>query len=66
MNPLTLISLISASLTLINEAVPEIKRMVDKGDITPEQQKQLLDEIKTMRARTGSIFTGPEAAPSGR
>ncbi len=66
MTPLAIIGLASAAITLLNEAIPEIKRMTAGGEISPEDQQKVLDEFNALKTRTGSIFEGLDQTPSGR
>lgn len=60
------IALLSGIIALANEAVPKIREMFASGQITPEQQQKLLDDINSLRDRLNNGFTGPEWENSGR
>lgn len=66
MDPLTLISLTSAAIALLKEAIPQVQEMFNRGEITKEQQDKLLSEYESLRDQTGGQFEGKEWDKSGR
>jgi polyhydroxyalkanoate synthesis regulator phasin len=60
MDPITIISIINASLTLVEQLTPQVKELFQKGDITAEQQKALLDRYNALKANIDAEFSGPE------
>jgi hypothetical protein len=59
MNPLLILTLIDAALTLIERAQPLLKDAFSNGEITPEQQAALAERIAKLRDNPG-LFDGPE------
>lgn len=58
MDPATIILLVNAGLTLLNEYGPKLRELMDSGDITPEQQQALQEKIAALR--TSGPFSGSE------
>jgi hypothetical protein len=57
MNPLAILALIDASLSVVERAGPILAQFRNDGVITPAQQQALLDRINRWRAED---FSGPE------
>lgn len=57
MTPATIALLVNASLTILNELLPEFQKLHAAGLITAEDQQKVLDAINELRAKTP---TGPE------
>lgn len=58
MNPVTLIAVLDFALGLIEKLTPEIVAMTKRGEITTDQQKELMRRVAAIR--TGEAFSGPE------
>lgn len=58
MDPMTVLALADAALGMIEKLAPHITALFQKGDITAEQQKAVMDRIESIRA-TGGAFTRP-------
>jgi hypothetical protein len=66
MDPLTILSLTSAAMALLKEAIPQVREMFANGEITKEQQEKVLAEYNSLKERAESQFSGPEWEQSGR
>jgi hypothetical protein len=66
MDPITVLAMASAAMAFLKEAVPQIKEMFNRGEITKEQQDALLAEYQSLRERTEGQFAGKEWEKSGR
>lgn len=64
MDPIAIITLAISAAKLLKDAAPEIKRMFERGEITAEQQAELMAEINAIRNH--EAFKGPEWEKSGR
>jgi len=62
MDPVTAISLATAGMSLIEQLIPIINDMRLSGQITAEQQRQVLDRYQSLKARADGQFSGPEWA----
>lgn len=63
MDPLTMIALMNAALSVIETLGPKIQDMMNKNEITPQQQTDLLNRLSKLRG--GDLFTSPHWQPSG-
>lgn len=66
MDPVTIIGLTNAALTLIEQALPQIQALANKGEITPAQQQAVLDRYNAFKASGDAAFSGPEWQKSGQ
>jgi hypothetical protein len=60
MDPITILALVNGSISLIETALPAIQQAVQKGDITPTQQSELLARYNSLKAKADGQFQGPE------
>lgn len=60
------IALLSGIIALANEAIPQVRAMFDRGEITKEQQEKLLADYQNLRDNLDDFFSGPEWEKSGR
>lgn len=60
MDPLILLAAISASIDLTQKLLPMVDQLKASGQITPEQQKAVLDQYASLRARADGQFSGPQ------
>lgn len=58
MNTLNALNAILASLTLVQELLPVIGQATQKGEVTPEQQAQLLAKLNSLKTQSEGQFTG--------
>jgi hypothetical protein len=72
MPPQLILALINSGLSMVEALAPEVAKLFQSGQITPEQQQALYDRIEAIRngsAFSGSEWTSPETAavvkPSG-
>ena len=54
------VALILGLMDLLKIAVPAIQKEVNAGNVTIEQQKQVLDAYNDLRANLDQHFEGPE------
>ena len=54
------IALAAAALTLLEKLFPRIEQMVQSGQITPDQQKDIRTRYASLRNAGDAAFTGPE------
>lgn len=59
MDPLTILAAVSASVKLAKELLPELDRLVQSGDITPEQQAAARSEYESLKSQADGQFSGP-------
>lgn len=64
MDPITAIAAASAAIELVERLVPLISGMVQKGEVTKEQQEALASRINSLRIRSGGEFKAPHWTPS--
>jgi hypothetical protein len=62
MDPITILALINGSINLIETALPAIQQAVNNGQISVEQQAQLLARYNSLKAKADGQFSGPEWA----
>lgn len=60
MDPLTILNAVNAGLALVDALLPELQKLQLKGEITVEQQEQVLARYHSLRARADGQFSGPE------
>ena len=63
MDPVLIIGAVNGAIALIEQLAPLIQQMVQKGEITPQQQSNLDARIAALRPG-GAAFAGPEWQPS--
>jgi hypothetical protein len=63
MNPLTILSLLDAGLTLVETLGPRIAALRANGEITAEQEAALQNRID--KIRSGEAFSGDHWKPTG-
>lgn len=66
MDPLTIIGMTSAAIAFLKEAIPQVRDMFERGEITKEQQEALLAEYTSLKEKADGQFSGPEWEQSGR
>jgi outer membrane protein TolC len=60
MDPITIITLANAALALVEQAVPQIQALANKGEITADQQASTLAAYQSLKA---TVEAGPFAGP---
>ena len=58
MDPATIISLATVAIDLVEKLLPAIEQLRAKGEITPEQQQELMDRYQSLKARADGQFSG--------
>ena len=58
MNPALIFALFDGFLSLVEKLAPTVLQLVQRGDITIEQQALLRARIQSLQA--GDLFSGPE------
>lgn len=48
-----------AALALAEALAPRVEEAVQRGEVTPDQQKQMRDRYEALRARGSDAFKGP-------
>lgn len=66
MDPLTVVAVTSAAISLLKELIPQIKEFASNNDITTEQQAKLAAEFLSLKNRMAGEFKGVEWEQSGR
>ena len=66
MNPIQVLALASAAMQLIRESLPILRDAIKGGEISEDQQAQVLLEYQQLRAIAGEKYQGPEWELSGR
>lgn len=64
MDPITIIAALSAGIKLVKELAPVVQDMFNKGQITKEQQEEVMKEFQSLKTGAGGEFAGPEWQPS--
>jgi hypothetical protein len=59
MNPLIIINSINASLALLQNLLPLLDGMVERGEITVEQQNKVRAAYNSLRNQSDGQFQGP-------
>jgi len=59
MDPLTVISVASSALDLLQRLMPVIDGMVQRGEITPAQQAEVKAKAESLKNQTEGQFSGP-------
>lgn len=54
------ISITTLAIAVLRQAIPAIQDMVKKGQISPEQQAQVLADYKSLINESNGQFSGPE------
>jgi len=62
MDPITILTITSGALSIVETLAPTIEAMANRGEITPEQQAQVKARLDTLRS--SAAFQGPEWVPS--
>ncbi len=60
MDPITIIAAANAAMSLMEALVPQIRNLVSRGEITVEQQQELLKKYNSLKTQADGQFTGPE------
>lgn len=60
MNPLIILNLANAAMSLIENLLPQIQQFVQKGEVTAEQQAEIKARYESLKARADGQFSGPE------
>ena len=60
MDPATVISLATVAIDLVEKLLPAIEQLRLRGEITAEQQQQVLSRYQSLRTRADGQFSGPE------
>lgn len=66
MNTIEVLNAINAALALSNALLPSLQAAVSSGDVTPEQQAEVLAKFEALRDNAAAKFSGPEWQLSGR
>lgn len=57
MDPITLATL---GLSLARLAIPEIQKLVERGEVSADEQKRVMDEFTRLKTHATGLFDGPE------
>lgn len=60
MNPITVIAAVNAGLALVEALLPLIRQMKLDGQISEQQQQELLARYNAMKIAADAQFSGPE------
>lgn len=60
MDPIALLALINASLSLVEKSLPIVQQLKNNGEITPAQQAELLAQYESLKTQADGQFQGPE------
>lgn len=58
MNPLAILATANAALSLLEQLLPLIDGLAAKGEVTPEQQAELLAKYNSLKTQADGQFTG--------
>jgi hypothetical protein len=64
MDPVTALMIANGATATLRWLIPEIERMTKEGQITPEQQQSVLNDLNALRDL--SNYKQPYDEPSGR
>lgn len=59
MNPVAILAATNAALSLAEKLLPLIDQLAAKGEVTPEQQAELLARYNSLKTQADGQFTGP-------
>lgn len=59
MDPITIMALLDAGITLVEKLAPKVQELFNNGEITAEQQQTIFDRMNKLR-ESGFAFTRPE------
>lgn len=59
MDPITILSLLSGSLSLAEQLIPLVNDAVQKGQISVEDQAAVLAKYNSLKAKADGQFSGP-------
>lgn len=70
MDPITILSLASAGLSIVEQLAPKIQQLFASGEITPQQQADLMARYAQLLTNSAASFAGSEwtksdGTPSG-
>lgn len=60
------LALAQALMAALKTLVPTIREFASGGQITPEQEQAILNELGSLRGQPGPTYAGPEWEQSGR
>lgn len=60
MDPITLISLASGAMSMVETLIPAIQKLAQSGEITKEQQQAVLEKYNALVSSGDAMFEGPE------
>lgn len=60
MDPITIIAAANGGIQLVEALLPLIQQLAQKGDISVDQQAQLLARYNSLKAKADGQFSGPE------
>jgi hypothetical protein len=60
MDPITTIAAVNAAITLAETLIPRVQELFRKGEITAEQQQEVLRRYNSLKAKADGQFSGPE------
>lgn len=60
MSPLVIIAAANAALSLVETLIPKIQEWVQTGEITADQQADLLARYNSLKNKADGQFSGPE------
>lgn len=55
-----MITAANAALALAEALIPKIRELARRGEITTEQQTELLRRVESLKAKAAGEFSGPE------
>jgi len=66
MDPITVITLASAAMALVKQAMPTIRDAINGGQLSAEDEAKVRAEYESLRKQLGGEFTGSHWELSGR
>ena len=60
MDPITALATANAAIGLVELLIPQIAKLFEKGEITKEQQQEVLKNLQSLKDRAAGQFQGPE------
>lgn len=66
MDPLTIMALASATITLVKEIMPQVRDAINGGELSAEDEAKARAEYESLRKQLGGEFTGSHWELSGR
>lgn len=60
MTPAALLAVVNAALGLTETLLPKLAELVKSGEVTPEEQNEVLQRFQALKAAAEKNFVGPE------